>query len=225
MFSDEKSSSFDDRARDFFRFERSTSLALSAKGRLVLCLLALFISLIGLLIGGISLVKSFHQPSWVSCGSTTTEARANNCHFDPMLRAWVPHACFFHEPLDEYDVFHDRLWYMDANLTEPADPAVLQAGEGDYLVYSKEYHKEHCLYTWRKLAIAVEKKYRFVDSKSYDLAHSTHCAKSITTIIRDRYEKAMAGEVEVIQGYSWVSLGFYECVPLPWSDGAKVGLE
>jgi hypothetical protein len=66
---------------------------------------------------------------------------------------------------------------------------------------------------WRKLAIAVEQRKPFLDSKSYSLGHATHCAKQI------------AGELVAVAKKTWDPDGiqtetpimFQTCVRLPWA--------
>lgn len=158
---------------------------------------------------------------WNECGSTPAEARANNCHFDPMMRAWIPDACFYHEPLDEYDPFHDREWFLDWKLTKPADIDVLVAGEGPHMVYTKDYHTEHCLYVWRKLGIAIDQKRPFVDNKTYGLGHSRHCSLQIAETLKAIWNKTDAGGAltetdELRLRKVGASLDYYSCVPLQW---------
>jgi hypothetical protein len=70
------------------------------------------------------------HPDWIPCGDTPVEARSAGCHYEPMQRSWIPDACYFPEPSNEYDPFSDRDWYLDKNLTKPADLEKLRNGEG-----------------------------------------------------------------------------------------------
>jgi hypothetical protein len=82
-----------------------------------------------------------------------------------MQHSWIPASCYFPEPGDEYDPFNDREWFVDKNLTQPLDEgqkAMLLRGD-DLWVYTKYYHNEHCLYNWRKLAIAVSQRRQYVE--------------------------------------------------------------
>lgn len=81
--------------------------------------------------------------SWVPCGATAAEARSNNCHYVPMLRAWVPDACYFEEPDSEYDIFHDRPWFEDWNMTKPADMQKVIAGVENYEIFASRFHNDH----------------------------------------------------------------------------------
>jgi hypothetical protein len=44
---------------------------------------------------------------WASCGNSSAEARENGCHYEPMQRSWIPDACYFSEPGEEYHPFED----------------------------------------------------------------------------------------------------------------------
>lgn len=121
--------------------------------------------------------------SWVDCGSSPAEARENKCHYEPMLGAWIPHGCFIDEPhAYEYHPFEDRVWYRDANLTEPIEVDSLKAGN-ETEIWTPFFHEEHCLFAWRRLAAAVERRVPLIDDFSHNLAHSTHCARYISAII------------------------------------------
>jgi hypothetical protein len=68
--------------------------------------------------------------SFTDCGKTPDEARAAGCFYEGMQRSWVPPECYFPEPGNEeiYDIFHNRNWWMDLNLTVPADVDGLVSG-------------------------------------------------------------------------------------------------
>jgi hypothetical protein len=187
------------------------SLLKSSK-RFTYWFIILLLLCIGILTAGISLTTSHNEPTWTACGSTPAEARSNNCHFEPMMRAWIPHACFFPKLLEDYDPFHDREWFNDPALTIPSDIQDLIAGEGNHSVYTRHFHADHCLYSWRKLAFAVGMKRPFVDSKSYNLAHSTHCLKGIAGILNLAWKGTEFSEAVV--PHSWVTLDFHDCVRL-----------
>lgn len=81
-----------------------------------------------------------HRRRPMDCGKTFIEARAKGCHFEPMQRAWIPDLCYFSEPADEYDPFHDRTWYLDNQFAVQADPSALQAGEVS-VAYVANFHQ------------------------------------------------------------------------------------
>ncbi|KFZ18227.1 hypothetical protein V501_01326 [Pseudogymnoascus sp. VKM F-4519 (FW-2642)] len=149
--------------------------------------------------------------AWTECGSTATEARSRNCHYEPMLRSWIPDACYFSEPSEEYDPFGDRKWFSDAKLKEELDEAGLEMlRSGDMsMAYTKYFHNEHCLYTWRKLAIAFETRKPMIDSKTASLHHSTHCSKNIA-------KEMVAAETDTFNSsgyYTSSGMSFETCVP------------
>lgn len=129
-----------------------------------------------------------------------------------MMRAWIPDACYFPELIEEYDPFHDRAWFIDPALSIPANIQELIAGEGNHSVYTRHFHADHCLYSWRKLALAIAKKKPFIDSKSYSLSHSTHCSKGIAGVLKLAWEGIELSESVV--PHSWVTLDFHSCVRL-----------
>jgi hypothetical protein len=143
------------------------------------------------------------------CGSTLLEAKARNCHFEPMQRAWIPHACYFPEPGDEYDPFSDRVWFLDATFETQADPEALKAGEV-LEAYVADFHQEHCTYNWRKLATAVEKKAKLVDSRVGSVHHSTHCALGLAEQTRNISDCAASRG----RTFTKSNLNFLRCVSL-----------
>ena len=150
---------------------------------------------------------------WVSCGNSSAEARAASCHYEPMQLSWIPDACYFKEPSEEYDPFSDRKWFFDANLTHQITGEDLnRLREGDDLnAYTHFFHNEHCVYCWRKLVIAVEKRLPMIDSKTANFRHSTHCA---ITIMQELYE---VGADKFNTSFKTRSpLMFQTCVPLEW---------
>lgn len=142
------------------------------------------------------------------CGRTSEEARANGCKFEPMMRGWIPAECYTPEPSDEYSPWTDRKWYYDYNLTKPMELEVLNSGD-DVTAYTKTFHDEHCLYAWRKLALAVENRLPLVDTKTMNLHHSTHCALQIAKFIRDVHN-----HVWVDNHTATAPMQFESCVPL-----------
>ncbi|KAH8807109.1 hypothetical protein F5884DRAFT_677224 [Xylogone sp. PMI_703] len=154
------------------------------------------------------------QFEWVPCGETAASARAAGCHYEPMQRSWIPEACYFNEPSDEYNPFSDREWYQDVNMTIPSNMDRLRSGDEED-AYTRYFHDEHCLYAWRKLAIAVEKKLPMIDSKSYDMHHTAHCAKTIAGLIARAYDPKNGWWFQ--RDYTHSPLMFQTCVPLTWA--------
>ncbi|TAQ88646.1 hypothetical protein B7494_g3025 [Chlorociboria aeruginascens] len=150
-----------------------------------------------------------HDFEWIPCGNTSAEARFNNCHFDPMLISWVPEACYIAEPADEYDVSEFK-WFADAKRTQPLDQNLVQNGDYDHVFTDGSHHDQHCIYTWRKLSIALERRLPMLDTKTADFHHSTHCAKGVRGVVHDALNM-----VDGYKGtYSSIPLAFQGCVPL-----------
>jgi hypothetical protein len=150
-----------------------------------------------------------------TCGTNSMEARERGCKYEPMFHGWIPQDCHTEEPADEYHVFDDRLWYFDKALTrqiQGKDLDALRNGD-DLTAYTKTFHDEHCLYAWRKLHLAVEKRLRLVDSKTMNLHHTTHCSQRIAKLI---YNVATWGYNESLAHTSTAPLLFLTCVQLPW---------
>ena len=105
-----------------------------------------------------------------------------------MGRTWVPPECFYLEDTADPTVL-EKDWYLDANLTVPADPELVASGELE-LGYTQHYHEEHCLYVMRQLAVAVALKKSMVPSIVGKLHHINHCSKSIIDIIYKAYDEA-----------------------------------
>lgn len=121
------------------------------------------------------LIKVETATKAADCGASVAEARAKGCQFEPMQRAWVPQQCYFPDPADEYSPFSDRPWFLDAALKTRADLKALKLGDVP-VAYVANFHQEHCTYNWRKLAIAVSRKARWIDERVGNVHHATHCA-------------------------------------------------
>lgn len=149
------------------------------------------------------------------CGQSPSDARAKGCHFEPMMSAWIPAQCVYPSLMNEYpDIFSIWSWYSDSNLTAPiTSPSQLdELRAGNYSVIwtsRKNNHEFHCLYAWRKTSIALNApggKNGLLDTRSYDLHHSTHCAKGIWKLLEG--EDPSEGTRHAI---NW-PLMFHDCV-------------
>lgn len=144
-----------------------------------------------------------------NCGTTPEEARANGCIYEPMQRSWIPKRCYTPEPGGEYHPFDDRTWYYDKNRTKQITGSgldLLRNGE-EIVAYTREFHNEHCLYCWRKMATALHDRMPYIDTKTFDLHHATHCSKLMTHILKD-----MAGGKINPNSYTVSPLMFQRCV-------------
>jgi hypothetical protein len=176
---------------------------------ILISILALFVVIFAGLLGKRISEVDDHGETWVSCGNSSAEAIENGCHFDPMLISWVPEACYFKEPGDEYDV-GDFDWYLDENKSHPVSVEDINSGHYTHVFTDGSHHDQHCIYTWRKMSIALMKRLPLLDSKTADFHHSTHCAQSVRGIVKESKQ----GISTYSKFYSSVPLLFADCVPL-----------
>lgn len=109
------------------------------------------------------------------CGHSAEEARANDCHFDLMLTAWVPRDCFDEPLMESYISNHNYTWYSDKALTTTVPDNVVRRGEHHRVFVEKEFHYVHCAYMWEMQMRA----YHAGIAMEYDIStveHTTHCA-------------------------------------------------
>ncbi|KAI0877231.1 hypothetical protein GGS24DRAFT_161706 [Hypoxylon argillaceum] len=162
-------------------------------------------------------VPDFPKKELITCGHTPTEARNSGCRFEPMMSAWIPEICSFPELIsDNAGTFENWAFFSDEKIRQPITGAELEAVRvGNYTkVFSSHGtgHDLHCLYTWRKLNLAIEKGAKFIDSKSRSLHHTTHCAKHIAQLLEEG-----AGFLPKEDGMVKVTafpLLYLSCVPL-----------
>jgi len=119
---------------------------------------------------------SMDEDSWLSCGDTPQEARALGCVFDVMLSSWVHSECHNQTYMDSYVSRVQFPWFRDRNMTEPVSEEEVRLGEYDTLYCYQDFHYEHCMYMWR-VQMNAWKEGRPIDSGSWNLGHSEHCAQ------------------------------------------------
>jgi hypothetical protein len=177
----------------------------------------LFMSLLTVIVIAATVIFKGHRRRQsnhpLHCGSTITEARQRGCFYEHMQRAWIPSECYFVEPSAEYRPFDDRTWYLDANLTTPADPELLKQGDVP-LAWVPNFHQEHCTYNWRKLAIAVERRLKYVDSRVASLSHATHCALGLAEQTKSMACSATDDDEVDVRNATKSNINFLTCVPL-----------
>jgi hypothetical protein len=184
-------------------------------------LLAGVIGVVTTLIVAVSL-KSGHTKSnkpkvWMQCGSTPEEARARGCHFERMLVSWIPDACYFREPVDDYaDYISTRTWYLDPLMKHRAPDGLFETGNYKAL-YTDAFHKVHCLYAWEKQLLAIEKKLKLVDITTGDLGHAKHCNMALSPVIQAVENHSDYGVLNQTISKSTVAMVEYpECAKAPW---------
>ncbi|KAI1120113.1 hypothetical protein F5Y10DRAFT_259070 [Nemania abortiva] len=153
----------------------------------------------------------------ISCGHTPTEARNAGCRFEPMMSSWIPEKCSFPELIsDTAGTFENWLFFSDEDIKQPITGVELDGVRvGNYTkVFSSHgtAHDLHCLYTWRKLNLAIEKGAKFIDSKSRSLHHSTHCAKHIAQLLEEG--AGFLPKDDDMRHVTALPLLYLSCVPL-----------
>lgn len=148
-----------------------------------------------------------HGKTWVSCGHSPAEAVKNGCHFDPGLFSWVPDACYSKEPGFELSDFQ---LYLDTARTVPVSVDDIIDGNFTIVYADGSLHDQHCIYTWRKLSIALMQRLPLIDSKTANFWHSTHCAGEISAVIAESAQ----GISTYSKYYSAMALLYTDCVPL-----------
>ncbi|CCD54901.1 hypothetical protein BofuT4_P161900.1 [Botrytis cinerea T4] len=148
--------------------------------------------------------------AYTDCGKTPEEARSRGCSYYPMGRFWAPPECSFPEGNDNYHPFRDREWFVDTNLTIPADISRLESGDARR-AFTHYWHDEHCTFVLQKLALAVALKKTMVPGLVGSIHHVNHCAMTITKTIKNAYnETFLANDMSITES----TLGFMPCVPL-----------
>lgn len=113
------------------------------------------------------------------CGNSTTEARANGCILDFIAGAWVHPACYDSELEAEFLSLSDWHWFADAAGTKELSFSFIQETGGPNPIFvSPEYHRQHCVYTWRKLHRAVI-LHTPIDTHIGSYSHTQHCSKGL----------------------------------------------
>ncbi|KAH7321835.1 hypothetical protein BKA65DRAFT_379408, partial [Rhexocercosporidium sp. MPI-PUGE-AT-0058] len=142
------------------------------------------------------------------CGATSTEAISLGCVMEPLVYGWMPPQCLFPELTNLYPIFETKVWYTDQNHTEIVPREDLWAGK-HYHIYTDRYHTEHCLFQWRKLQYAMHSRKEWLDNKTTNWEHTTHCADLIGS-------KGYARQADGDGSKNSAGLGFYICKKTIW---------
>lgn len=119
---------------------------------------------------------SMEEETWLTCGKTPEEARSLGCVFDVMLSSWIHSECHNQTFMDMHIAKVQFPWFRDRNMTEPVFEEEVRRGEYDTLFLYQDFHYEHCMYMW-KVQIIAWKNGLPIDSGSWNMRHSEHCAK------------------------------------------------
>ena len=111
----------------------------------------------------------------LTCGSSSAEARAQDCKFDILLNNWVPQPCYDDEWIIEYQ--EDGSWgaYADENLTQRLTPEAME--DRDFYYTSLRDHINHCGMMWNKQFWALYEERTALDTMVVNPGHTEHCAQ------------------------------------------------
>ena len=118
--------------------------------------------------------------TWLSCGSTSTEARAQGCRFDVMMSAWVHERCYDAELMEQTLSVERFSWFEDLAMTLPVPESVVRLGNHHRLYTRPDFHYKHCAYVWLRQMRAWRGQ-AAIDDNSWGFEHTVHCAQSLLT--------------------------------------------
>lgn len=149
------------------------------------------------------------------CGTNPTEARDRGCLFEPMMSAWIPEQCSLPDVVQEFqdkygDIHSTWPWFWDGEATQEVlekDFDILRAGNYS-AIYTTHFpsHDLHCLYGWRKISAARERKLLLSDAKTADPFHGTHCAEYVA-------KRVYQPEPEFQPVWQWPMM-YHNCAPI-----------
>lgn len=116
--------------------------------------------------------------TWLSCGSTSTEARAQGCRFDVMMSAWVHERCYDAELMEQTLSVERFTWFEDLAMTLPVSESVVRLGNHHRLYTRPDFHYKHCAYVWLRQMRAWRGQ-AAIDDNSWGFEHTVHCAQSL----------------------------------------------
>ncbi|KEF63484.1 uncharacterized protein A1O9_01462 [Exophiala aquamarina CBS 119918] len=124
-----------------------------------------------------SLFSNEHLQSLPSCGSTISSAQKRGCLFDPMSFSWLPAECLEQDLIQDFLNVTDWHWYLDINGTMEAPRATVLTGQYPELFVTREYHRVHCVYMWRKMHRGLERG--VIDTYIGNYHHTAHCEQML----------------------------------------------
>lgn len=116
--------------------------------------------------------------TWLSCGSTSTEARSQGCRFDVMMSAWVHERCYDAELMEQTLSVERFTWFEDLAMTLPVPESVVRLGNHHRLYTRPDFHYKHCAYVWLRQMRAWRGR-AAIDDNSWGFEHTVHCAQSL----------------------------------------------
>jgi hypothetical protein len=142
---------------------------------------------------------SMNEDDWLSCGKTPEEARSLGCVFDVLLSSWVHPDCHDPEFMESYVTKVKFPWFRYKNMTDPVQEAEVRLGEYKTLYCHQDFHYMHCMYMW-EVQMRAWKYGLPVDSGSWNLGHSGHCAQLM-----------LEPKPEYPKNFTKNRLGFFRC--------------
>ncbi|KAF1952034.1 hypothetical protein CC80DRAFT_392314, partial [Byssothecium circinans] len=116
-----------------------------------------------------------------SCGTTITQARANNCKYDSMAAAWLPAYCRDDALTTEFERSGpgpngEWPYYADANGTIPLSiEEIGLLGESQIGFWARrDWHVAHCLWYWEKY-VRMRDTGAVMERKFDRTKHVRHC--------------------------------------------------
>ncbi|TVY42161.1 hypothetical protein LSUB1_G001936 [Lachnellula subtilissima] len=141
------------------------------------------------------------------CGSFPSQAVQYGCVFDLMNYGFTAPECFYEDLYEESLATGPWPWYIGENLTLPLPQDVNILMRSVEVWTQIKYHYEHCKYTQKIVARAVENDDILVPQEIARDYHREHC-----TDLVGRYEQGTWGTGEVMN--TWIRMLYNPCVRL-----------
>jgi hypothetical protein len=121
----------------------------------------------------------YRKIKWTDCGQSPAEARKRGCHFDVMAGSWMPSHCYNASLAEEYIEAGQYTWSLDHDGEYPVSLEIVRQGDHEEVWTSAEFHRQHCVYMWRKLVYDIATT-KWVDDGESGIGHIAHCADLLT---------------------------------------------
>ncbi|KAK6613032.1 hypothetical protein H4I95_01376 [Botrytis cinerea] len=150
------------------------------------------------------------------CGSFPSQAEQYGCVFDLMNYGFTAPECFYQDLYEEALATGPWPWYIGENLTLPLpqDVEILKRSVETWTQI--KYHYQHCVYTMKIIARAVEDDDILVPQEIARDYHRNHCENLV-----GRYESGEWGNGEVMN--TWIRMLYNPCVRLSEINNEDVG--
>ncbi|TGO09334.1 hypothetical protein BTUL_0170g00260 [Botrytis tulipae] len=150
------------------------------------------------------------------CGSFPSQAEQYGCVFDLMNYGFTAPECFYQDLYEEALATGPWPWYIGENLTLPLpqDVEILKRSVETWTQI--RYHYQHCVYTMKIIARAVEDDDILVPQEIARDYHRNHCENLV-----GRYEAGEWGNGEVMN--TWIRMLYNPCVRLSEINNEDVG--